>query len=64
MAANYTVEERNSELKFHFMLHADKKSKSKWKDFDLPFPKEVEVKDKSGITGIPDNMKAYVYKED
>jgi len=46
------------------MLHADKKSKDKWKDFELPFPKEEEIKDKSGITGIPDNMKQYVYKED
>ena len=64
MAANFSVEERNSELKFHFMLHADKKSKDKWKDFELPFPKEEEIKDKSGITGIPDNMKQYVYKED
>lgn len=64
MAANYSVEERNSELKFHFMLHADKKSKSKWKDFELPFPREIEVTDKSGITTLPQDLQKYVYKED
>jgi len=64
MAANFTVEERNSELKFHFMLHADKKSKSKWKDFDLPFPKDQEIKDKGGVRGLPQDLQKYVYKED
>ena len=65
MAANFSVEDTNSELKFHFMLHADKKSKSKWKDFDLPFPKkEEDLKDKSGITGLPDDLQKFVYKED
>ena len=64
MAANFTVEERNSELKFHFMLQADRKSKSKWKDFDLPFPEEKEVIDKGGVIGLPEDLKKFVYKED
>ena len=47
------------------MLHADKKSKSKWKDFELPFPKgKEELKDKTGISGLPDDLKQYVHKED
>ena len=66
MAANFAVEEINTELKFHFMLHADKKSKDKWKDFELPFPNEKDtvIEDKSGITGIPDNLQKYIYKEE
>jgi hypothetical protein len=65
MSANFTVEEINTELKFHFMLHADKKSKDKWKDFELPFPLEDKKPiDKSGVTGLPDDLQKYVYKEE
>lgn len=48
------------------MLHADKKSKDKWKDFELPFPREDKKsdKDKGGVKGLPDELKKYVYKED
>jgi hypothetical protein len=47
VAANFTAEERNAEFKFHFMLHADKDSASKWKDLAIPFPvgKEETMKD-------------------
>lgn len=65
MSANFTVEERNAELKFHFMLHADKKSKNNWKDFELPYPKvEQTTGDKSGIKELPSNLKNLVYRED
>lgn len=65
MAANFIVEERNAELKFHFMLHADKKSKSKWKDLELPFPKtEKDLEDKSGLKVLPQDLQKFVYKED
>jgi len=66
MSANFTVEELNTELKFHFMLHADKKSKDKWKDFELPFP-VIDAKskeDKSGVKGLPDELNKFIYKED
>jgi hypothetical protein len=65
MSANFSVEERNSELKFHFMLHADKKSKNQWKDFELPYPKqEKDLKDQGGVKSMPDNLQRFVYKED
>jgi hypothetical protein len=63
VAANFTVEDKNSELKFHFMLHADKKSRNSWKDFELPFP-VITNTSKAGIESLPDNLKLLVYKED
>lgn len=39
MAANFSVEDKNSEYKLHYMLHAtDKDAANKWTDFPLPFP--------------------------
>ena len=67
MAANFTADEKNAELKFHFMLHADKKSASKWKDLPIPFPADdkdrLDKLDKSGVTQLPDHLKHVVVKE-
>jgi hypothetical protein len=38
VAANFDAEERNSELKFQYMLHADEKGVSQWKDLPIPYP--------------------------
>jgi hypothetical protein len=71
MAANFSADEKNAELKFQYMLHADKKSAEQWKDLPIPFP--VESKSKkgtvstdsiSGISQLPDNLKNVVYRED
>ena len=63
------ADEKNLELKFHFIIHADKKSAGKWKDLPLPFPVPVEENyknknfDKSGISQIPENLKSVIYKK-
>ena len=66
MAANFTADEKNADLKFHFMLNADKKSARKWKDLPIPFPAEKEAdiaQDKSGITQLPPHLRGAVIKE-
>ena len=68
MAANFAADERNAELKFQFMLHADKKSARKWRDLPVPFPmdeKEIAetIKDKSGVSQIPSRLRRVVYRE-
>ena len=66
MAANFTADEKNAELKFNFMLHADKKSAGKWQDLPIPFPveEEGEVKD-GGVSQLPPHLKqSIVYRED
>jgi hypothetical protein len=62
IAANSTVEEKNAEFKFHFMIHADKKSAGKWQDLPIPFPadeKEIESfhGDKSGVSQLPSYLR-------
>ncbi len=42
LAANSAAIDKNADLRFQFMLHADKKSAKKWKDLPIPFPKEPE----------------------
>ena len=66
MSANLNVEDKNDEFKFHFMLHADKKSKNKWEDLPIPFPdrETVKVKDKSGVDQLPPNLQRISYKPD
>ena len=67
LAANFTADEKNAELKFHFMIHADKKSAGKWQDLPIPFPAEGNHKDKnfdkSGISQIPKSLKNVIYKK-
>lgn len=67
MASNFTADEKNADLRFHFMLHADKKSARKWKDLPIPFPAENDDKiaqDKSGITQLPPHLRGSVIRED
>jgi hypothetical protein len=66
VASNLSAVELNREQKFHFMLHADKKSAGKWKDLPIPFPsKESEkVKDVSGISQLPPQLQSIVYRPD
>ncbi len=66
MAANFEADEKNAELKFNFMLHADKKSAQKWKDLPVPFPVEDNDKVKEdGISQLPSRLKnTIVYRED
>jgi hypothetical protein len=65
MAANFMVEEKNSEFKFQFMLQADQKSRDSWKDFELPFPKENQEKeDTSGVKNLQKDLQRFVYVED
>jgi len=66
MAANFEADERNAELKFNFMLHADKKSAQNWKDLPVPFPVEGDDKVKDdGISQLPSQLKnTIVYRED
>jgi len=47
------------------MIHADKKSASKWKDMPIPFPNEEEDEnvDLSGISQIPLNLRGLVHTE-
>ena len=65
MAANFTADEKNAELKLQFMLHADKKSARKWKDLLIPFPVKEgkEVKD-SGVSQLPPQLREVVYREE
>ena len=67
IAANFSADERNAELKFHFMIHADKKSAGKWKDLPIPFPEEEDQEDGnvdiSGVSQIPFNLMGNVYTE-
>lgn len=66
MAANFTADEKNAELKFQFMLHADKKSAKKWQDLPIPFPVEEGeeiVGDKSGISQLPARLQKVVHRE-
>ncbi len=71
MAANFSADEKNAELKFQYMLHADKKSAKQWKDLPTPFPVKskgkkgiVSTDSISGISQLPDNLKNVVYRED
>lgn len=65
VAANTKIEELNMQMRFNFMLHADKKSQGKWKDLPIPF---LEVKDKetvvdkSGISQLPTYLQGAIYK--
>ena len=57
MAANFTAEEYNSEFRFQFMLHADEKAASKWKDLPIPFPETGKtpreaVVDEGGVSQL------------
>jgi hypothetical protein len=68
LAANFSADERNAELKFHFMIHADKKSAGKWQDMPIPFPAEKNQEDKrlidkSGISQLPQQLRGIIYKE-
>ena len=68
IAANSTVDEKNAELKFHFMIHADKKSAGKWKDLPIPFPEENDIindkdRDLGGVSQIPDYLQGAVFKK-
>jgi len=66
MSANFTAEEKSADLKFHYMLNADKKSARKWKDLPIPFPADNEediAQDKSGITQLPPHLRGAVLKE-
>ena len=69
IAANFSADEKNAELKFHFMIHADKKSAGKWKDMPIPFPSENDDEDgngdadASGVSQIPFNLRGAVYTE-
>lgn len=68
VAANYTSEERNVNLKFQFMLQADEKAAKKWEDSPLPFPSEKWIEkqrkkiDVSGISQLPDHLKKRVQR--
>ena len=65
MAANFEADGRNAELKFNFMLHADKKSASKWKDLPVPFPVDDDKVKDDGISQLPSQLKnTIVYRED
>jgi len=60
LAANGVAIEKNSDLRFQFMLHADKKSARKWKDLPIPFPEEPEKMvhkgDLGGLSQLPANI--------
>jgi len=63
VAANTATAELNTQMRFQFMLHADKKSQGKWKDLPVPFPpRQEKVKDKSGLSQFPKNLKGAVYR--
>jgi len=65
MAANFEADEKNAELKFQFMLHADKKSAGKWQDLPIPFPVEDDDKVKDdGISQLPSQLQKIVYREE
>ena len=65
MAANFEADERNAELKFQFMLHADKKSAGKWKDLPVPYPVENDKVKEDGISQLPSQLKnTIVYREE
>ena len=69
MAANFSSEEKNAELRFQFSLHADRKSIHKWKALPVPFPpiiseREKELSDKSGISQLPGVYRGLVYRPD
>ncbi len=67
MAANLIADEKNADLKFHFMLNADKKAASKWEDLPLPFPSDIKktdtLQDKSGITQLPPHLRGAILRE-
>ena len=65
MAANFTADDKNADLKFHYMLNADKKSAKKWRDLPIPFPVEEkeEVKD-DGVSQLPSYLEKVVYREE
>jgi hypothetical protein len=67
MAANFSADEKNADLKFNFMLHADKKSAGKWRDIPIPFPVDENITGfkSDGISQLPQNLKeSIVYRED
>ena len=65
VAANTKIEELNVQMRFDFMLHADKKSQGKWRDLPIPFPK-IEHKEtagnKDGIDQLPVHLQGVVYR--
>jgi len=66
MTANFSADEKNAELKFQFMLHADSKSAGKWQDLPIPFPIEEgqeKSPDSSGVSQLPQNLRGIIYKE-
>jgi hypothetical protein len=72
VSANYTADEKNAEMKFNFMLHADQKAAGKWTDLPIPFPVEEDdegqvrvsdMPDKGGISQIPQHLRGAVFKE-
>jgi len=68
LAANYTADEKNSSLKFQFLLQADSKAAKKWKDSPLPFPseeyleKQRKKRDVGGISQLPEHLKKRVQR--
>ena len=65
-AANYSAEEKNAEMRFQFMTHADKKQARKWKDLPIPFPKEKEIpmKNLSGVSQLPPHLQHVVHRSE
>ena len=68
IASNLTVEEKNAEFKFQFMLQATSKDVDNWHDLPLPFPIEEsgvhEKRDISGISQLPTSLQRVVYRPD
>lgn len=66
VASNFTIEEKNAEFRFQFMLHATKKDVDKWHDLPIPFPSEGDnaqtKEDISGISQLPSNLRGTVYR--
>lgn len=68
IAANADAEEKNADLKFQYMLHADKKSAGKWQDLPIPFPADEEQVARSkgdlgGVSQLPGYLKGAVFKK-
>lgn len=68
VAANFSADEKNSILKFQFLLQADSKAAKKWKDSPLPFPSEEYLakqrrrRDVGGISQLPNHLKKRVQR--
>lgn len=69
VASNYSADEKNSILKFQFLLQADEKSAKKWKDSPLPYPSQEYLaqqkknRDVSGISQLPEHLKKRVQRK-